>query len=51
MWLAVLSDQLRIVGLVGRYPPNYLIRRKPLPALPPKGHFLHHPLAVERVRS
>src|SRR6266550_1245786 len=26
MWLAVLSDQLRVVGLVGRYPTNYLIR-------------------------
>ena len=31
MWLAVLSDQLRVVGLVGRYPANYLIRYRPLP--------------------
>ena len=31
MWLAVLSDQLRVVGLVGRYPTNYLIRNRPLP--------------------
>ncbi len=30
MWLAVLSDQLRVVGLVGRYPTNYLIRYRPL---------------------
>ena len=30
VWLAILSDQLRIDGLVGRYPTNYLIRRGPL---------------------
>ena len=29
--LAVLSDQLRITALVGRYPANQLIRRRPLP--------------------
>ncbi len=28
VWLIILSDQLLIVGLVGRYPTNYLIRRK-----------------------
>ena len=28
MWLIILSDQLLIVGLVGRYPANYLIRRR-----------------------
>ncbi len=27
MWLTTLSGQLRIVGLVGLYPTNYLIRR------------------------
>ena len=27
VWLIVLSDQLRIVALVGRYPANKLIRR------------------------
>src|SRR3954454_22047894 len=27
VWLIVLSDQLRIVALVGRYPTNKLIRR------------------------
>ena len=31
MWLAVLSDQLRVVALVGRYPTNKLIRNRPLP--------------------
>ena len=31
VWLVVLSDQLPIVGLVGRYPTNYLIGRRPLP--------------------
>ena len=25
VWLVVLSDQLQIAGLVGRYPTNYLI--------------------------
>ena len=28
LWLAVLSDQLLIAGLVGRDPANYLIRRR-----------------------
>src|SRR5438874_12038071 len=30
VWLIILSDQLRIAALVGRYPTNYLIRRGPL---------------------
>ncbi len=30
MWLIVLSDQLRIVALVGHYPTNKLILRRPL---------------------
>jgi hypothetical protein len=30
VWLIILSDQLRIVGLVGRYPTNYLILRGPV---------------------
>src|SRR5581483_11613575 len=30
VWLAVLSDQLRITALVGPYPANQLIRRDPL---------------------
>ena len=28
MWLIVLSDQLPIIALVGRYPAYYLIRRE-----------------------
>ena len=31
VWLIILSDQLRIVGLVSHYLTNYLIRRRPLP--------------------
>ncbi len=30
VWLIILSDQLWIVGLVGRYPTNYLIQRGPI---------------------
>ncbi len=30
-WLVVLSDQLPVKGLVGHYPTNYLIGRRPLP--------------------
>ena len=36
VWLIVLSDQLRIVALVGRYPTNKLIRRGPIPEQKPK---------------
>ena len=31
VWLAVLSDQLPVVALVGRYPTNKLIGRGPIP--------------------
>ena len=31
MWLVVLSDQLPIYALVGRYPTNKLIGRSPIP--------------------
>ena len=31
VWLIILSDQLSIVALVGRYPTNYLIQRGPIP--------------------
>ena len=34
VWLYVLSDQLPVVGLVSRYPTNYLIGRKPLSKRP-----------------
>ncbi len=30
VWLIMLSHQLLIEGLVGRYPANYLIRRTPI---------------------
>src|SRR6476619_2032488 len=31
VWLIVLSDQLPVVALVGRYPTNKLIGREPIP--------------------
>ena len=31
VWGATLSRPLRIIGLVGHYPTNYLIRRRPIP--------------------
>jgi hypothetical protein len=34
VWLIVLSDQLPITALVGRYPTNQLIGRGPLPSRP-----------------
>jgi hypothetical protein len=37
VWLIVLSDQLPITALVGRYPTNQLIGRGPLPRRPTKG--------------
>ena len=40
MWLAILSDQLPVVALVGHYPANKLIGREPLPvrrSFPPPG--------------
>jgi hypothetical protein len=40
VWLIVLSDQLRIVALVGRYPANKLIRRRLLLNRKPKPSFL-----------
>ena len=36
VWLIVLSDQLRIVALVGHYPANKLIRRGLVPDQRPK---------------
>ena len=36
VWLIVLSDQLRIVALVGRYPTNKLICRGPILHRKPK---------------
>ncbi len=31
VWLIILSDQLSISDLVGRYPTNYLMDREPIP--------------------
>jgi hypothetical protein len=51
VWLIVLSDQLRIVALVGRYPTNKLIRRGlilgrrpklPFPAAPRSGRAIRY---------
>jgi hypothetical protein len=36
VWLAILSDQLPIVALVGRYPTNKLMGRGPIPMRRPK---------------
>src|SRR5437870_6225945 len=38
VWLVVLSDQLAVVALVGRYPTNKLIAREPLPKRSPFPH-------------
>ena len=43
MWPVVLSDQLRVVGLVSRYLTNYLIRRGPLEAPRLNAGFLKQP--------
>ena len=50
VWLIVLSDQLRIVALVSRYPTNKLIRRGPIPEQRPKlpfgvAHLADHALS------
>ena len=43
VWLIVLSDQLRIVALVGHYPTNKLIRRGLVPDRRPKLPFSGRP--------
>ena len=50
VWLIVLSDQLRIVALVGRYPTNKLIRREPILGQRPKLPFLAGPRAGKAIR-
>ena len=50
VWLIVLSDQLRIVALVGRYPANKLIRRGLILSRKPKPPFLQRPKALEAIR-
>jgi hypothetical protein len=46
MWPIILSDRLRVIGLVGRYPANYLIRREPLSRRSLAGAFLTTPLGT-----
>ena len=50
VWLIVLSDQLRIVALVGRYPTNKLIRRGPVPGRRPKLPFPTAPKSCRAIR-
>ncbi len=55
VWLIALSDQLPVIGLVSRYPTNYLISRKSLPkrpkaseTLPAKSHHMRYYLRFLR---
>ena len=50
VWLIVLSDQLRIVALVGRYPANKLIRRGPSLGQRPKLPFPANPKVGGAIR-
>jgi hypothetical protein len=50
VWLIVLSDQLRIVALVGRYPANKLIHRGLILGQRPKLPFLTPPKVREAIR-
>ena len=50
VWLIVLSDQLRIVALVGHYPTNKLMRRWPVPMRRPKLSFLFSLMREQYIR-
>src|SRR5205809_4622392 len=50
VWLIVLSDQLRIGALVGRYPANKLIRRGLVPGRRPKLPFPSAPKGRRAIR-
>ena len=50
VWLIVLSDQLRIVALVGHYPANKLIRRELVPNRRPKLPFHFGPKTEVAIR-
>ena len=50
VWLIVLSDQLRIVALVGHYPANKLIRRELLLGQRPKLPFPTAPKGRRAIR-
>ncbi len=56
VWPIILSDRLRIAGLVSHYLTNYLIRRGPIPGrkLSPKGRircYLQFPAAIPDPRA
>src|SRR5262245_23634162 len=62
MWLAILSDQLPVVALVGHYPANKLIGREPLsvprrfppPGTPPMDRMRYYPAvgpAIPRTKA
>ena len=48
LWPVVLSHRLPVVSLVGRYPTNYLIGRKPLRGRPKA--LMHGPTAMNHMR-
>ena len=50
VWLIVLSDQLPIVALVGRYPTNKLMGREPLPMRRPKLPLANRLAPVRHIR-
>ncbi len=50
VWLIILSDQLWIVALVGRYPANKLIHRGPIPGQRPKLPFPTFPAGMWAIR-
>ncbi len=49
MWLIILSNQLPVIGLVGRYLTNYLISRKPLQERPKALVFGHYPYTLRGI--
>ena len=51
MWLAILSDQLSIVAMVGRYPAIKLIKRGPILQQPKPFPTRHHPMGVSGISS
>jgi hypothetical protein len=50
VWLIVLSDQLPIAALVGRYPTNKLMGRGPVSMRRPKLSFLSSLTRTEHIR-
>ena len=50
LWLVVLSDQLPVIALVGHYPANKLIGRKPV-SKPLAGFILENIRSPEHIRN